>query len=190
MIGLLVGLAVGGIAVAAALRLASGSWLETARRTRDLLLDEARRDAEVTRREAQIEAREATVRARAEAERELRELRDQATKLEERARTKAEDAERRIVDVQRREQGIADREEHARSLQEELKEAKSHELAELERISGLTVNQAKAEVLTRSEELVRHELARRVRQAEEEAAVEAKEESVRLRDELEHDVKA
>ncbi|MGZ4354794.1 MAG: ribonuclease Y, partial [Gaiellaceae bacterium] len=45
---------------------------------------------------------------------------------------------------------------------------------ELERISGLTVNQAKAEVLTRSEELVRHELARRVRQAEEEAAVEAK----------------
>ncbi|MGZ4388724.1 MAG: ribonuclease Y [Gaiellaceae bacterium] len=174
MIGLLVGLAVGGIAVAAALRLASGSWLETARRTRDLLLDEARRDAEVTRREAQIEAREATVRARAEAERELRELRDQATKLEERARTKAEDSERRIVDVQRREQGIADREDHARSLQEELKEAKSHELAELERISGLTVNQAKAEVLTRSEELVRHELARRVRQAEEEAAVEAK----------------
>ncbi|HEY6054295.1 MAG TPA: ribonuclease Y, partial [Gaiellaceae bacterium] len=166
--------AVGGIIVAAGLRLASGSWLETARRTRDLLLDEARRDAEVTRREAQIEAREATVRARAEAEAELRELRDQATKLEERARTKAEDAERRIVDVQRREQGIADREEHARSLQEELKEAKSRELAELERISGLTVNQAKAEVLARSEELVRHELARRVRQAEEEAAVEAK----------------
>ncbi|HEY6029886.1 MAG TPA: ribonuclease Y, partial [Gaiellaceae bacterium] len=117
---------------------------------------------------------EATVRARAEAEREVRELRDQATKLEERARARTEDVERRVVEVQRREQGIADREEHARSLQEELKEAKSRELAELERISGLTVNQAKAEVLARSEELVRHELARRVRQAEEEAAVEAK----------------
>ena len=44
---------------------------------------------------------------------------------------------------------------------------------ELERISGMTVNEAKAHLLERSEELVRHELARRVRQAEEEARAEA-----------------
>jgi hypothetical protein len=53
---------------------------------------------------------------------------------------------------------------HARGLQEELKSAKDRELAELERISAMTVNEAQAEVLQRSEELVRHELARRVRQ--------------------------
>ena len=63
---------------------------------------------------------------------------------------------------------------HARQLQEELKAAKEQELAELERISGMTVNEAKAEVLQRSEELVRHELARRVRQMEEEAQSEAR----------------
>src|SRR5207253_9043954 len=43
-----------------------------------------------------------------------------------------------------------------------------------ERMSGLTVNEAKAQVLSRSEELVRHELARRVRRLEEEAQVEAR----------------
>ena len=79
-----------------------------------------------------------------------------------------------MTELDRREQGIADREVHARGLQEELKSAKDRELAELERISAMTVNEAQAEVLQRSEELVRHELARRVRQMEEEAQSEAR----------------
>src|SRR4029077_3098204 len=44
----------------------------------------------------------------------------------------------------------------------------------LERISSLTIAEAKSEILSRSEELVRHELARRVRQLEEEAQAEAR----------------
>src|SRR6185369_16402008 len=47
-------------------------------------------------------------------------------------------------------------------------------LTELQRISGMTVNEAKLMLLERSEDLVRHELARRVRQLEEEARTEAK----------------
>src|SRR5205814_216002 len=72
------------------------------------------------------------------------------------------------------EQGGTDREVHAKALQEELKSAKDRELLELERVSGMTVNEAKQQVLARSEELVRHELARRVRQLEEEAQTEAR----------------
>src|SRR5207302_10111234 len=67
-----------------------------------------------------------------------------------------------------------DRETHVRQLQEEFKEAKDREVAELERISSLTIGEAKAEILARSEELVRHELARRVRQLEEEAQADAR----------------
>jgi ribonuclease Y len=55
-----------------------------------------------------------------------------------------------------------------------LKEAKDAELKELERISGMTTNEAKTHLLNRSEDLIRHELARRVRQMEEEAQTEAK----------------
>src|SRR5581483_1925542 len=70
VIGLLVGLAVGAVATLGALRATGGSRLDAARRTRDQLLDDARREAEATRREAQIEAREASLRARAEVDRE------------------------------------------------------------------------------------------------------------------------
>src|SRR5581483_9119685 len=89
-------------------------------------------------------------------------------------RSKEEAVERRLVELERREQGVTDRETHARQLQEELKLAREQELKELERISGLTVNEAKAQVLARSEEQVRHELGRRVRQLEEEAHQEAR----------------
>jgi ribonuclease Y len=67
-----------------------------------------------------------------------------------------------------------DRETHTRQLQEELKEVRARELAELQRISGLTVGEAKQHLLERTEDLVRHELSRRVRQLEEEARAEAK----------------
>src|SRR2546423_1665612 len=55
-----------------------------------------------------------------------------------------------------------------------MKRARESELLELERISGMTVNEAKSHLLSRSEDLVRHELARRVRQMEEEARAEWK----------------
>jgi ribonuclease Y len=174
VIGLVVGLVAGAAAAVAGLRAAGGSRGAAARRSGELVLEEARRDAEATRREAQIEAREASVRARGEVEQEILDRREQAAKAEERALAREEEVSRRLRDVERREQGIADREVHARALQDELKLAKDQALVELERISGLTHNQAKAEVLARSEELVRHELARRVRQMEEEAALEAK----------------
>ena len=52
--------------------------------------------------------------------------------------------------------------------------AKDEILQELQRVSGLTLNEAKQQVLERSEDLVRHELARNVRQMEEEARADAK----------------
>jgi ribonuclease Y len=135
---------------------------------------EARREAETIRREAKIEAREEAVRLRAEVERELAEQRSRITKIEERALAREDEVERRQKEIERREQGLADREVHVRELQDDLKQAKQRELEELERVSGMTVNEAKARLLDQSEELIRHDLARRVRQLDEEAQVEAK----------------
>jgi ribonuclease Y len=69
---------------------------------------------------------------------------------------------------------MADRETHLRQLQEELKQAKHDEQAHLERIAGMTQQEAKAHLLERGEELVRHDLGRRVRMLEEEARAESK----------------
>jgi ribonucrease Y len=173
-IGIAIGLLIGGGLVALAVFGLRGNRLAAARRTRQLLLAEARREADAMRREAQIETREEAVKLRAEIDADIQERRASSAAAEERIRGQESEVDRRMVELARREQGLADREVHAKSLQEELKQAKHEQVKELERISGLTFGEAKAVVLEQAEELVRHELARRVRQAEEEAQVEAK----------------
>ena len=174
LVGILIGLVVGSLAAWLVLVSFTGNKLAAARRTRQLMLTEAKKEAEALRREAEIEAKEAAVKHRADIERELQGERTEILRDRERLHAREDDAERRLNELERREQGIADRETHVKQLQEEFKDAKDREVAELERIAGLTVGEAKAEILARSEELVRHELARRVRQLEEEAQTEAR----------------
>jgi ribonuclease Y len=159
----LISVLVTGALVLVALRLLGGSSVT-----------EARHEAETIRREAKIEAREEAVRLRSEVEREIAEQRSRITKIEERVLAREDEVERRQKEFERREQGLADREIHVKELQDDLKQAKQRELEELERVSGMTVNEAKARLLSQSEELIRHDLARRVRQLDEEAQGEAK----------------
>jgi ribonucrease Y len=185
VIGILIGLAVGAGLAFLSLYAFAGSRLAAARRNRQLLVSEAKRETDVMRREAQseadalrregqIEAREASVRLRAEIEQEVAERRTEVLKIEERVLAKEEDIDQKLTELTRREQGVFDREVHTKQLQEDLKEVRDSQITELERISGMTVNEAKTHLLERSEELVRHEMARQVRQAEEEARAEAK----------------
>jgi ribonuclease Y len=172
--GLLVGAIVGALLCAVVLVRWSGSRIASAEQTRAAILSEAERAAETLRREAQIEARERDVKRRSELEAEVQTRRGQIHKIEERVLAREQEVESKLREIARRDQGASDREVHLKQLQEELKELKTRELAELERISGLTVNQAKQVVLERAEDLVKHELARRTRQLDEEARTEAK----------------
>jgi len=123
-IGIAIGLLIGGGVVALAVFGLRGNRLAAARRTRQLLLTEARREADATRREAQIETREEAVKLRAEIEADIQERRASSAAAEERIRGKESEVDRRMVELVRREQGLADREVHAKSLQEQLKQAK------------------------------------------------------------------
>ncbi|HET9322847.1 MAG TPA: ribonuclease Y [Gaiellaceae bacterium] len=172
--GIAIGLVLGAALLFVLLQLRGRTSLAEATTRGDELVRAARREAENTKREAEIEAREEAVRLRAEAERDAQERRAQITKLEERVLAKQDELEGKLTELLRREQGLADRETHIKDLQVELKSAKERELGELERVSGLTVNEAKAELLERAEGLIRHELARRVRQLEEEAQLDAR----------------
>ena len=174
VIGILIGLGAGAALAFIGLYVLTGSRLAAARRTRQLLLTDARREADAMRRETQIEAREQSVKLRAEVEQEVSQRRAEIIKIEERVLAKEDEIDGKLTELTRREQGVSDRETHSKELQEKLKEAKDAELKELERISSMTTNEAKAHLLSRSEELIRHELARRVRQMEEEAQTEAK----------------
>jgi ribonucrease Y len=174
VIGLLIGLAAGAAIGVLAFRQWQHARHANAESRAAVLLDDAKRRADTLGREAEIEARERGVKLRAEVEEEVRLRREQIVKIEERALALEEELKAKQEEVARREQGLADRETHVRELQESLKEAKATELTELQRISGMTVQEAKQHLLERSEDLIRHELARRVRQMEEEARTDAK----------------
>jgi ribonuclease Y len=173
-VGIVVGLVAGGLGIWALISFRTDSKLAAARRTRSLLLAEARREADALRRESELAAKEEAVRLRAETETQLESRRAKTAEAEQRLRVSEETIQRTVEEVARREQGLSDREAHVKQLQEDLKAAKSDELRELERIAGLSVTDAKAEMLARSEELVRRELARRVRQLDEEANADAR----------------
>ena len=173
-VGILIGLVVGGVGCALVLGGTERSRIGQARRLRHQIVDDARREADAVRREAEIAAREDAVGIRAQLDAEVSEHRTRTVKVEERVLAKEEEIDRKLTELARSEQGLSDRETHLRQLQDEHKEARERQFAELERISGMTVNEAKVTLLERSEDLVRHELARRVRQLEEEARTEAK----------------
>jgi ribonuclease Y len=173
-IGIAIGVAIGALLVVAAVFMFGATGVGKARRLRRQLLDDAQREADALLREAQIEAREQAVKVRADIEAEVGERRNQILKIEERVIARETEIESKLTELGRREQGLGDREAHLRQLQDDVKQAKNTELAELERISRMTMLEAKQHLLERGEELVRHDLARRVRQLEEEARVEAK----------------
>jgi ribonuclease Y len=174
VVGILIGLAVGAAGAYLVARVLLGSRLQAANEERQRLVADAERDAEAIRREAQVEARELAVRLRGEVDQEVKDKREEIIRIETRVLEKEEDIDRKLSDFERRERDVAEREGALSRLQVELEQAKDVQLRELEKISGMTSGEAKAELLGRSEELVRHEMARMVRQVEEEAQSEAK----------------
>ncbi|MEP6893765.1 MAG: Rnase Y domain-containing protein, partial [Gaiellaceae bacterium] len=174
IVALLIGIVVGGAAAALGLRSLSGTRLRAAEETRRQLLADAERQVETRRREAEVEERERAVKLRAEIETEVQDRRVEIAKVEERVVRIEADVERKLVELERREQGAADRETHLKQLQDDVKSAKQQALDELERVSGMTNGEARRLLLERSEDLVRHELARNVRQLEEEARADAR----------------
>jgi ribonuclease Y len=133
----------------------------------------AEQEAQAQLKEARVSAREELLGQRQEQEQQLSERRAELIKVEERIVGKEEQLDARLEELTRREQSIHDREVHARQMQEELRAAKDEQVAELERVTSMTVGEARAELLGRTEELARRDMARLVRHVEEEARTEA-----------------
>jgi ribonuclease Y len=172
--GIAIGIVVGVAAAVVTIAMLEKSRLGELRRRRTLLITEAEREAEAIRREAQIETRERELTLRAQVDDELRIRRSEIGRTEERIATLELDLDRKLTELSRREQGVNDRELASKDLHDELKRAKEQEQHVLEKLAGMTQPEARTYLLDRSEELVRHELARRVRQLDEEARAEAK----------------
>ena len=174
VIGIIIGVAAGVLATA----FAGYRWLQSRLSSHATeqaeLVEAARAEAETIRREAQVVAREESVKLRAELDEQLAVKRREAADVEARAKATEGEVKARLQDVERREQSIADRESNTAAALETAEKARADQLGELERVSGLTTQEAKDQFLARTEELARRDAAKLVRQVEEEAQADAR----------------
>jgi ribonuclease Y len=126
-------------------------------------------EVQLEQREALREAREETARFRATIEREYAERRSEIQRQERRMQQKEESLERKMEALEQRERKLQARERSAEQTYAEAEEIKRRQLAELERVAGLTEEQARELLLKRIESFVSEEAARRARMIEEQA---------------------
>ena len=142
------------------------------------IIDEALKTAETKKREGLLELKEESIRTRNELEKEGRERRSEVQRLEKRVLAKEEALDRKTESIEKKESQLASREDRLNKRQAEVEALGAKRQQELERISGLTSEQAKEYLLKTVEDEVKHETALLVKEletrAKEEAAKKAK----------------
>ncbi|HET8999138.1 MAG TPA: ribonuclease Y [bacterium] len=137
------------------------------------ILEDARsmadREADSKKREALLEAKDEAFRLKRDAEREIREQRAEVQRLERRLIQREETLDRKLEAVDKRDEGLAQREQEVTKAREELQELGQRHRTELERIAGLTAEQARQELLQKVESEVRHDAAQTAKKIETEA---------------------
>ena len=143
------------------------------------IIDEALKAAETKKREGLLELKEETLRNKNELERESKERRSELQKFEKRVLAKEEALDRKADSLEKRESQLTSREDKLNKRQAEVDVLSEKRVQELERISGLTSEQAKDYLLKTVEDEVKHETAMLVKEletrAKEEAGKKAKE---------------
>ena len=138
------------------------------------IIDEALKTAETKKREALLEAKEESLRTKNEVEKETRERRAELQKYEKRVLSKEESVDKKADVLERRENEIAAKEASVRKKEKEVDGLHEKGVQELERISGLTSDQAKEQLLSAVKEDVKHETAMYVKEMETRAKEDAR----------------
>ena len=141
-------------------------------KAKNLILD-AENKSETMKKEAILEAKEEAHRLRSEAERDARERRAEIQRSERRLIQKEESIDRKLENIERKEESITQKEQALVNKQKDLDTIISKQLEELERISGYTVEEAKAILLSNIEKEVRHDASLMIKDIESKAKEEA-----------------
>ena len=137
------------------------------------IINDAIKSAESKKREALVEAKEEILKARTDHEKEVKERRAELQKQENRLNQKEENLDRKLENLEHKEEALTSKQEALDAQRDELAQLKDREVQELERISGLTAEEAKSILLTQLEQDVTHEAALKVKEIETRAKEEA-----------------
>ncbi|AEP02497.1 ribonuclease Y [Weizmannia coagulans] len=151
-----------------------------AKNAADQIVDEAKREADRLKKEALLEAKDENHKLRTDMERELRERRNELQRQENRLLQKEENLDRKDESLDKRESMLEKKEDslnlrqqHIEEMESKLEEMVNEQESELERISGLNREQAKAIIIEKLENELSHDIAVKVKEAETRAKEEA-----------------
>lgn len=137
------------------------------------IIDEAIKSAEAKKKEALLEAKEENLKAKNELDKEIKERRAEVQRYEKRVLNKEEAIERKSESLEKKENSLKNKEEKLAEAQTKVDELSEKRVQELERISGLTSEQAKEYLLKTVEDEVKHDTAVMVKTLESRAKEEA-----------------
>ena len=124
------------------------------------IIDDAVKTAETTKKEALLEVKEESIKTKNDLEKETKERRAELQRYEKRVLAKEEAVEKRSDALEHRESKLSSKEEQLRQREAKVEELSQKRVQELERISGLTSEQAKEYLLKTVEEDVKHDTAK------------------------------
>ncbi|MBQ2986230.1 MAG: ribonuclease Y [Tyzzerella sp.] len=137
------------------------------------IIDEALKTAESTKKEALLEVKEESIKTKNELDKEIKERRAEVQRFEKRVLSKEEALDKRVEAIEQREANFVAKEEQMKQREAKVEELSKQRVQELERISGLTSEQAKDYLLKTVEEDVKHDTARLIKELETQAKEEA-----------------
>ncbi len=137
------------------------------------MINDAIKAAEAKKREAVVEAREEVYRIRTENERECKERRTEVQKQERRMQQKEEALDKKYESIEAKEERLSQKLRQVEEQQEEIKALKKGQMDMLEKISGLTVQEAKQYLIDQVEQEARHDAAIKLKEIERQTREEA-----------------
>ena len=123
------------------------------------IIDDALKTAETKKKEALLEVKEESIKTKNELEKETKERRAELQRYEKRVLSKEESLDKRSAAIEQRETAFTAKETAMKQREAEVEELSQKRVQELERISGLTSEQAKDYLLKTVEEDVKHDTA-------------------------------
>lgn len=137
------------------------------------IIDDAVKTAEAKKKESLLEIKEESIKNKNELEKETKERRAELQRYEKRVLSKEEALEKKADAIEKREAGFTAKEEQLRQREAKVEELSKQRVQELERISGLTSEQAKEYLLKTVEEDVKHDTAKMIKEMEAQAKEDA-----------------
>ena len=164
MILIYVACAIGGVAIGTVVgvllrKKVAESKIGSATLQANRILEEAIRNAEARKKESLIEAKGEIIRAKDEADAEIKERRREVSRQERRIAQKEESLDKKLEGLEKKEADLHTKQEEAEAIKAKIREALDEQLVRLEKISGMTSEEAKRELLTKLDGELSHETA-------------------------------